>query len=165
MDTLEQEVREQYRQLTKRLIAEGLTISTMESATGGLLCSLFTDTEGASAVVRGGLVTYCNEMKVKFGVSEETLQRYSVYSCQVSREMALKCREWFGTDIGIGVTGTTGNVDPNNAEHSVPGKVYFTIAVKDWVNDYVLTMVPQESRLDYKLMIAGDIGDSLGEMV
>lgn len=165
MTETEQEVREQYRRLTKRLIEKGLTISTMESATGGQLCSLFTDTEGASAVVRGGLVTYCNEMKLRFGVSAETLEKYSVYSNEISREMALKCREWFDTDIGIGITGTTGNIDPCNAEHSEPGRVYFSISLGNTLRDYALSLEPQPGRLAYKLLIARHIGDELAALL
>lgn len=154
MNILETEVREQYRQLTNRLISAGLSIATMESATGGQICSLFTDTEGSSAVVRGGLVTYVNEAKLHFGISKETLSTFSVYSNEVSREMALRSRELFGSDIGIGITGTTGNIDPANAAYSVPGQVFITIAIGSRVKNYIFSLEPQNSRFAYKLLIA-----------
>ena len=47
--------------IIKQLIASHTTISTMESCTSGLIASLITDTEGASAVFPGGYVTYLNE--------------------------------------------------------------------------------------------------------
>ncbi|MGN0960180.1 MAG: CinA family protein, partial [Coriobacteriales bacterium] len=50
-----------YRQLTLLLIERGLSASTMESCTGGLIASLITDTEGSSAVLKGAFVTYSNE--------------------------------------------------------------------------------------------------------
>ena len=48
----------------KKLIAGRKTISTMESCTSGLIASMITDTEGASAIFPGGYVTYLNETKV-----------------------------------------------------------------------------------------------------
>ena len=53
----ETEIRENYRGLTKFLIREHLTITTMESATSGQIASLITDTECSSAVVKGAFVT------------------------------------------------------------------------------------------------------------
>ena len=49
--------------IIKQLIASHTTISTMESCTSGLIASLITDTEGASAIFPGGYVTYLNETK------------------------------------------------------------------------------------------------------
>ena len=57
----ENNIRENYRKLTRLLIFKGLTITTMESATSGQIASLITDTEGSSAVFKGAFVTYCNE--------------------------------------------------------------------------------------------------------
>ena len=51
-------------QLIKKLIATHTTISTMESCTSGLIASMITDTEGASAIFPGGYVTYLNETKI-----------------------------------------------------------------------------------------------------
>jgi nicotinamide-nucleotide amidase len=50
------------------LVEHGLTIATMESATGGLLASTLTDAPGSSAYMRGGLVAYATEQKVAWGV-------------------------------------------------------------------------------------------------
>ena len=62
-----------YKLLTQRLIDRGIRISTMESATGGLISSLITDTEGASAIFRGSYVTYSNETKIKCGVPVDVI--------------------------------------------------------------------------------------------
>ena len=58
----------EYELLTRKLIEKKLTITTMESCTAGLIMSLITDTEGSSAITKGGFVTYSNEAKVKNGV-------------------------------------------------------------------------------------------------
>ena len=44
--------------IVRKLIDTNTTISTMESCTSGLIASMITDTEGASAVFPGGYVTY-----------------------------------------------------------------------------------------------------------
>ena len=116
-----------YNRITRFLIKNGLTVSTMESCTSGTVVSLLTDTEGSSAVVKGGLVTYCNDAKMQNGVPAEVIETYGVYSEQTALAMAKACRASFGTDLGIGVTGSYANPDPNNQD-SRPGTVCFAIS-------------------------------------
>lgn len=154
-------VREKYKKLTLILIEKHLSISTMESATSGQVASLITDTEGASAVFRGSLVTYSNEMKIRMGVPAEIIDRYSVYSKETAIEMARVCMATFGTDIGIGITGTMGNVDPENAISSIPGQVYFAIVYGNAIQAYYVEIPARETRLDYKLAVAEEIYNEL----
>ena len=49
--------------------------------------------------------------------------------------MAATVQEKLHTDIAVGITGTTGNVDPNNAD-SVQGVVYFCIRIKNEINTF-----------------------------
>ena len=126
----EADIRNDYRKLTKLLIEKNLTITTMESATSGQIASLITDTEGSSAVLKGAFVTYCNEAKIMQGVPAEVLDTYTVYSKETAEAMTRACTEAYNADIGIGVTGTMGNIDPSNPDASVPGQVYFAIGVK-----------------------------------
>ena len=154
----ESEIRNHYHGLTDLLIERGLTITTMESATSGQLASLITDTEGSSAVLKGAFVTYCNEAKILQGVPAEILERYTVYSRETAEAMAEACRKAYDADIGIGVTGTMGNVDPANSEASVPGQVYFAIAMRDILtSSYYVELAPQPTRLMYKLAVAEEI--------
>ena len=106
----EADIRNDYRKLTKLLIEKNLTITTMESATSGQIASLITDTEGSSAVLKGAFVTYCNEAKIMQGVPAEVLDTYTVYSKETAEAMARACAEAYNADIGIGVTGTMGNI-------------------------------------------------------
>ena len=80
------------------------------------VASLITDTEGSSAVLKGAFVTYCNEAKIMQGVPAEIIDKYTVYSTQTAEAMAKACTAVYQADIGIGVTGTMGNVDPANPE-------------------------------------------------
>lgn len=111
----------QQDQIINSLIDRQITISTMESCTSGMIASMITDTSGASAVFPGGFVTYLNETKVFAGVDEKIIKEYGVYSGECAKAMAETVREKLNTDIGIGITGTTGNLDPNNAD-SVQGQ-------------------------------------------
>ena len=64
----------------KTLIEKQTTISTMESCTSGLIASMITDTEGASAIFPGGYVTYSNETKMLVGVDVQVLRQYGGWS-------------------------------------------------------------------------------------
>lgn len=121
--------------IVKNLIDTHTTISTMESCTSGLIASMITDTEGASAIFPGGFVTYLNETKILIGVDPEVIRTYGVYSGACAEAMAYTVQEKLHTDIAIGITGTTGNVDPNNAD-SVQGQVFFCIRMGDRSNTF-----------------------------
>lgn len=161
----EQKIREDYRKLTQTLIEKGLTVTTMESATSGQIASLITDTEGASAVIKGAFVVYSNEAKIKQGVPSEVIDKYSVYSTQTAQAMAEACRKAYDAHIGIGVTGTMGNVDPANEKDSVPGSVYFTFSFKGEFKDYYKELPPQPTRLAYKMAVAKEIADELMKQI
>ena len=157
----EKEIREDYRKLTKLLIEKKMTITTMESATSGQIASLITDTEGSSAVLKGAFVTYCNEAKIMQGVPAESIDKYTVYSTQTAEAMAKAYR----ADIGIGVTGTMGNVDPANPEASIPGQVYFAVEMDGKVRSCYMELKPQPTRLAYKLAVAKEIYDAVMEQM
>lgn len=161
----EQSVRAKYARLTRLLIERGLTITTMESATSGQIASLVTDTEGSSAVLKGAFVTYCNEAKVMQGVPAQTIEEFGVYSSQTASAMALACRNAYQADIGIGITGTMGNIDPANGD-SVPGQVYFAIACGPAgqaasTQAFCFDIEVQPTRLAYKLAVAELVVDKL----
>ena len=157
----ENDIRENYRKLTRLLIAKELTITTMESATSGQIASLITDTEGSSAVLKGAFVTYCNEAKIMQGVPAEIIDEYTVYSKETAGAMAKACRKAYNANIGIGVTGTMGNVDPANPNASVPGRVYFAIDIDGDVEAYYVELPLQPTRLAYKLAVAEEIYEEL----
>ncbi|MBR3328086.1 MAG: CinA family protein [Atopobiaceae bacterium] len=158
----EKQVRDKYQDLTLRLIALGLQITTMESCTSGLIASLITDTEGSSAVLKGAFVTYSNEAKVLQGVPASIIERHGVYSVQTAQAMAEACRRTYGAHIGVGVTGSFGNVDPNN-DDSTPGEVFFALATPNDTVGYHCTVPAQSSRLSYKLYMANIIADAIIE--
>lgn len=151
--------------IIKKLIDTHTTVSTMESCTSGMIASTITDTEGASAIFPGGYVTYLNETKIFIGVEEEIIRKYSVYSKECAEEMARTVQEKMHTDIAIGITGTTGNIDPNNAD-SMQGVVYFCIRVKDKENTFeVHAEVAGMNRHEIKQMYTDMVFEKLQTLV
>lgn len=91
--------------IVKFLNEQNKTISFMESCTGGFLANEITNVSGSSNVLKVSLVTYSNEYKIKFGVTKDTLDKYTVYSKETAKEMAKKVSDFAASNIGIGVTG------------------------------------------------------------
>lgn len=116
--------------LFQSLYNKHFQISTMESCTSGLIASTITDAEGASAILKGSLISYSNDAKIMFGIDKKIIDKYGVYSMKIAQEMAKKTLEIFSSDIGIGITGSFGNIDPNNKD-SVQGIIYFTININN----------------------------------
>ena len=99
------------RDVVNLLIEKKMTIATMESCTGGFVASSITDIDGSSSVLKFSAVTYSNEYKIKMGVSKEVIDKYSVYSMNVAREMAKKISDFANSDIGVGITGKINRID------------------------------------------------------
>ena len=155
------EIENSYSKLTRLLIRKNLTITTMESVTAGEMASLITDTEGSSAIFKGAYITYSNEAKIQNGVPADIIRQYSVYSTETADAMAKACAAAFHADIGIGVTGTAGNVDPANPESSVPGQVCFSIYYQGSVHSYRKDIGALPKRRDYKMAVADEICTAL----
>ena len=153
-------VYKKYAAITMALIKKKITIATFESCTSGRVVSLLTDTEGASAVVCGGAVVYNNNSKIANGISSEVIDAFGVYSPETAIVMAATACDTFGSDIGIGVTGTFSNTDPAN-DDSIPGIVYFAIHHREKTDVFLIDGVPQMKRCDCKLYVADKIADEL----
>lgn len=90
------------------------TISTMESCTGGAIVNAITNVPGASSVLNFSAVTYSNDFKVKMGVDKKIIDKYTVYSKETARGMALAISNFTLSSYGIGITGKLGKRDPKN---------------------------------------------------
>lgn len=87
----------------------GKTLCTAESCTGGGIGSALTAVPGSSEVFRGGIISYCNDLKNELlGVREETLDRYGAVSAQTAEEMARGAAEIMRADVAVSVTGLAG---------------------------------------------------------
>ena len=84
----------------------GLTVTTAESCTGGLVAARLVNVPGASEVFREGFVTYSNKAKKKYlDVSKSTLRKYGPVSEQTAKEMATGGVFATDADACVAVTG------------------------------------------------------------
>ena len=92
--------------LIRGLQAQGLTVATCESLTGGMICAALVDVPGASRVVRGGLITYQTDTKsLLAGVDAGLIEAHGVVSAEVARAMAAGARDALHADIAVSATG------------------------------------------------------------
>ena len=106
------------------------TIATMESCSGGAIVNSITNIPGASEVLKFSAVTYANEFKIKMGVLKETIDKYSVYSMEVAKNMSLKITEFANSNYGIGITGKINRKDPYN-DQGKDNEIFISIYDKD----------------------------------
>ena len=114
------------------LQANGLTIATAESCTGGMIAQRLTSVSGASEVFGYGFVTYWEQAKAKLvGVDPAVIAQYNVVSAPVAAQMALGAAKAAGADIAVSVTGLAG---PGGGDAVRPvGTVYLGAARGDKV--------------------------------
>lgn len=112
---------------------KGLTLGTVESATGGLISHHITNVAGSSDYFKGAVVSYANETKMNvIGVKETTLKKYGAVSAETAEEMARGGRKLLNADICVADTGIAG---PGGA---TPGKAvglfFIGLATKEGVS-------------------------------
>lgn len=148
------------KKVVDKLIKLNKTVSTMESCTGGFIASSITDIEGASDVLKFSAVTYSNEYKIKMGVSKEIIDKYSVYSMEVARQMAYNISVFSSSNYGIGITGKINRIDKNNLSGD-DNKVFYCIYDKDndTYYDFYLKCI-SGTRHENKKYIVNDIKDN-----
>jgi nicotinamide-nucleotide amidase len=89
--------------------AQGLTLGTAESCTGGMVAARLTDVPGSSASFVGGVVAYSDDVKLsELGVPEELLASHGAVSAEVAAAMAEGARERLDADVAVAVTGIAG---------------------------------------------------------
>ena len=94
-------------EVLKRL--EGKTLVTAESLTGGGIGAALTAVPGSSAVYKGGVISYTDEVKHELlGVDEEILRRYGAVSLWTAGAMASGVRKLLQADVAVSVTGLAG---------------------------------------------------------
>lgn len=116
-------------------VKEGLTdknqtLAVAESCTGGRLASDIVAESGASSFFVGGVVAYTSALKQSLlGVSTDVIEKHSVVSAEVVKEMVLGVKNLTGADYAIA---TTGNAGPNSDDTKEDvGVVFIAILAKN----------------------------------
>jgi PncC family amidohydrolase len=111
------------KELHKFFKSNDLTLSVVESCTGGLISSMITDLPGASDYFDSGIVTYSIGSKSDLvSVQSTTLIKDGSVSEETARQMAEGTRRLRKTDHSLSVTG---NLGPSALEGKDVGLVYF----------------------------------------
>ena len=118
--------------IVELLKAQNLTLTTVESCTGGMLAARLTNVSGVSEVFKQGFVTYSNRAKRKLlDVKKNTLKTYGAVSEKTAKEMAKNGAFITGSDICVSVTGLAG---PGGGTEEKPvGLVYIACAYQNEV--------------------------------
>lgn len=125
------------KEFVNTLIKNNLTISTVESFTGGLAASSIVSIPHASNIYKGGVVVYNKETKsLLLDIDINYFDNVDVVSKKCCETLLNKGYEKFKTDIVIAFTGNAGPlVDKNslNQENSKVGLVYIGIKYKNTI--------------------------------
>ena len=103
--------------------AQGFTLATAESCTGGMAAQRLTSVPGSSQVFLGAVVAYADGVKAtELGVPQGILDRHGAVSAETAAAMASGARERLGADVAVAVTGIAG---PDGGTEEKPvGLVY-----------------------------------------
>ncbi|BAU96297.1 competence-damage inducible protein [Corynebacterium suranareeae] len=116
-------------QVVELLKRRGETVAFCESLTAGLASATIAEVPGASAVLKGGLVTYATELKVELaGVSQELIDAHGVVSPQCAAAMAQGAATRCRSDWAISLTGVAG---PSGQDGHAVGEVWIGLAGPD----------------------------------
>lgn len=127
------------------LTARGETLAFCESLTAGLAAATVAEIPGASAVLRGSLVTYATDLKATLaGVDTHVLNREGPVSPITAELMAAGARRVCGSDWAVSFTGVAG---PDGQDGHPVGEVFIAVAGPDGV-------WAQRARIDGRMHVA-----------
>lgn len=138
------------KELVALLKERNLTIGCCESLTAGLFASKIAEVSGASAVLKGALVTYQNEIKIKVAhVEKEIIDTYGVISEECAIAMAKHALELLSCDLCVSFTGNAG---PSAMEGKPAGLVYCAIAGPMGLQTYRFLLKLERNQLREELV-------------
>ena len=114
------------------LTGKGWSVATAESCTGGGVAAALTAVPGSSACVKGGIVAYTEEIKMRLlGVKPETLRDFGVVSRQTVEEMAQGAMKSMNSDFAVATSGVAG---PSGGSEEIPvGIIWIAAASRSQV--------------------------------
>lgn len=123
---MEQSIEQEIYTLLKKY---QLTLTTAESATGGMIASRLINVPGISEFFTEGYITYSDAAKIKMiHVNPDIIATYGVVSAETAAAMAQSAAETAETDAAVSVTGVAG---PGGGTKECPvGRVFIGCTVK-----------------------------------
>ena len=124
--------------LVEKLLVRGMSISTAESITGGMIASSIVNMPGASKVFKGSVVSYTKDAKCSLlDLTLEEIEKYGVYSHETAKAMALAIINKTGASVAISTTGVAG---PGPDENVEAGTVFYCLIVEDKIYSKYLNL-------------------------
>lgn len=103
----------------------GLSITTAESCTAGMVAAMMADVSGCGAALHSAYVVYTEAAKHDcLSVSLQTIETFGLTSEEVAKEMAIGALKKSAADIILAITGTAESDDDLN------GVICFAYALK-----------------------------------
>ncbi len=97
------------KKVFKKLIKKKITVSVVESCTGGLIASEIISIPNSSKIFHLGLITYSNESKEKvLNIKKKSLIKYGAVSPQVCKEMLDNLYKITKSNVCVSTTGIAG---------------------------------------------------------
>jgi nicotinamide-nucleotide amidase len=136
-------------QIKQQCVARKITVSTVESCTGGMLSSYLTAVSGSSKYFGFGFITYSNQAKSEMlGISLQAINKFGAVSEEIVSEMALHSRFKAATDISIAISGIAG---PTGGSETKPvGTVCFGVVSKKYTETYTFHFVGNREEIRRK---------------
>lgn len=130
LENLQAEIHELALKIKAALIERGEMMATAESCTGGLIASSIVNEAGSSAILKGGIVAYQNEVKeALLGVPEAILSAKGAVSAETVEAMAKGALQQFNCEWAVSTSGIAG---PGGAEPGKPvGTVWMCVANRE----------------------------------
>lgn len=108
--------------LVRKLTEQNETVAFAESITGGLVSHMVTSVPGSSAILKGSIVCYTNDVKHHLlAVPKDVLAEAGAVSEEAARVLAEEVRLRLGSTYGVSITGEAG---PTASEDKPVGLVY-----------------------------------------
>jgi nicotinamide-nucleotide amidase len=112
----------------------GMTVATAESCTAGLIASRLASVTGATDYLRGGLVAYATGVKHDvLGVDASIIEEHGPCAVPTAEAMAVRAREVFGADIGVGIVCVAGPTPQGDRE---VGTTIWALATPDGLRSW-----------------------------
>tara|TARA_B100000212_G_scaffold314482_1_gene268046 strand:+ start:263 stop:727 length:465 start_codon:yes stop_codon:yes gene_type:complete len=97
------------KKVFKKLIKKKITVSVVESCTGGLIASEIISIPNSSKIFNLGLITYSNKSKEKvLNIKKKSLIKYGAVSPQVCKEMLDNLYKITKSNVCVSTTGIAG---------------------------------------------------------
>lgn len=107
----------------------GMSISTAESFTGGLIAERLTQKEGSSAFYKGSIIAYSNQIKTELlNIDQKIIRDHGAVSRECVEAMAVNSAKIFKSDIAAAVSGVAG---PGSLEGKKAGTMHLAVKFKD----------------------------------